>query len=96
LHFRELTQLRLIGRVDAYISEFQRLAVMVKDVSEDRLIILFIEGLSEPLCGWIKAFKPTSLQDAIIRARDMEYSIPKNKFLSKPFLPQKNKDKKPF
>jgi hypothetical protein len=34
--------------VDAYISEFQRIAVMVTDVSEHRLIMLFIEGLLNP------------------------------------------------
>jgi hypothetical protein len=41
LHFRELTQLRQTGSVEAYIEEFQRIAVMVPDVSEDRLMMLF-------------------------------------------------------
>jgi hypothetical protein len=44
----------------------------------------------------VKAFKPETLQDAIIRTRDMEDVVPKKKTFSKPFIPQKNKDKKPF
>lgn len=34
---------------------------MVTDISEARLVILFIEGLSKPLCGWVKGFEPTTL-----------------------------------
>jgi hypothetical protein len=43
--------------------------------------------LSEPLRGLVKAFKPRSLQDAIIRTREMEYAVSKNKIPSKPLLP---------
>ena len=53
---------------------------MVTDISEARLIMLFMEGLLEPLHGWVKAFKPMTLQDAIIRAWDIEDVVPKNKF----------------
>jgi hypothetical protein len=41
------------------------LAVMVQDVSQSRLMMLFTEGLMEPLKGWVKDFNPTNLQDAI-------------------------------
>jgi hypothetical protein len=51
-HFRELAQLRQSGTPDAYISEFQRIAVMVTDVSEHRLIMLFIEGTFQTL-AWL-------------------------------------------
>jgi hypothetical protein len=91
-----LAQLKQVGTPDAYITEFQRIAVTVTDISEQRLVMLFTEGLSEPLRGWVKAFKPETLQDAIIRTRDMEDAVPKTKTFSKPFIPQKNKDKKPF
>jgi hypothetical protein len=57
--------------------------------------MLFTEFLSEPLHGWVKAFKPKTLPDAIIRTRDMEDAISKTKFFSKPFIPPKNKEKKP-
>jgi hypothetical protein len=49
LHFRELAQLMQSGTADAYISEFQRIAIMVIDVSKHRLIMLFTEGPTEPL-----------------------------------------------
>jgi hypothetical protein len=68
----------------------------VTDISEHRLVMLFTEGLVEPLRGWVKSFKPETLHDAIIRTRDMEDAIPKTNTFSKPFVPQKNKDKKPF
>jgi hypothetical protein len=58
--------------------------------------MLFTEELFEPLRGWVKAFKVESLQDAIIRTHNMEDVVPKKKPFSKPFIPQKNKDKKPF
>jgi hypothetical protein len=56
---------------------------MVQDVSERRLVILFTEGLSEPLKGWIKAFDPPSLQEAMKKARGMEFAAPKSKSLHK-------------
>jgi hypothetical protein len=59
--FRELTQLRQKRSSEAYIEEFQRLVVMVLDVSQSRLMMLFTEGLMEPLKGWVKSFKPTNL-----------------------------------
>jgi hypothetical protein len=60
------------------------------------LVILFVEGLSEPLHGWVKAYKPTTLQDAVNKDRDMQDVIPKSKFPPKPYFPQKNKETKPF
>ena len=61
VYFQELAQLKQICNLEYFISEFQRLAVMVPNISERRLIVIFIEGLSEPLRGWIKAFDPISL-----------------------------------
>ena len=69
---------------------------MVTDVSESRLTMLFTEGLIEPLRGWVKAYKPLTLQDAISRARDLQDSIPKNKFPLKTNFPVRDKDRKPF
>jgi hypothetical protein len=66
-HFRELAQIKQVGTPDAYITEFQRLAVTMIDISEQRLVVLFTKGLSEPLHGWVNAFKPETLQDAIIK-----------------------------
>jgi hypothetical protein len=58
IHFRDLAQLRQTGTPKAFITEFQRVAVVVTDISEPRLIMLFTEGLTEPLRGWVKAYKP--------------------------------------
>ena len=58
LHFRKIARIKQTGIVDSYIIEFHRLEVMVSNISEPWLIMLFAEGLSEPLHGWVKDFKP--------------------------------------
>jgi hypothetical protein len=92
IHFRDLAQLRQTGIAKAFISEFQRVAVA--DISELRLVMLFIEGLTEPLRGWVKAYRPHTLQDAIRRTRDLADSVPKTKPFTKPFVPQRDEDQK--
>jgi hypothetical protein len=62
------------------------MAVMVTDISEQRLVMLFTEGLVEPLRGWVKDFRPITLQDAIMRTQDMANTVPK-KAPMKPFIP---------
>ena len=69
---------------------------MVTDVSESRLTMLFTEALTEPLRGWVKSYKPPTLQDAISRARDLKDSVPNNNFPLKTNFPVRDKDKKPF
>jgi hypothetical protein len=59
--------LRQTRSVEAFITEFQRKAVAVSDILEHRIVTLFIEALTEPLRGWVKAFKPHTLQEAIVR-----------------------------
>ena len=56
--------------------------------------MLFIEGFSEPLRGWVRAYQPTTLQDAINHARDMQDAVPNNRFLPKFSIPQKGKEVK--
>jgi hypothetical protein len=51
LFFRDLAQLKQTGSAEAFISDFQRISVMVTDISEARLVMLFTEGLTEPLRG---------------------------------------------
>ena len=65
---------------------------MVTDITEPHLIMLFTEGFVEPLRGWVKAYKPATLQDAIRRARDLQDAILKNRFPPNPAFPQKGKD----
>ena len=94
LHFKDLTQLRQTRSVEAFISEFQRKAMVVSDISEHILVMLFTEALTEPLRGWVKAFEPHTLQEAIVHTRYMGDSVMKPKTFSKPFVPQRDKDQK--
>jgi hypothetical protein len=96
IHFRDLAQLRQIGTTEAFITEFQWVAMAVTDILEPRMIMLFTEGLTEPLRGWVKAYMPPTLQDAILHTRDLADSVPKTKTFSKPFVPQRDRDRKPF
>lgn len=57
---------------------------MVIGISEKRLVILFVEGLYEPMRGWIKAFHPPTLQEAMRKTCSIELTVPRNKFNSKP------------
>jgi ribosomal protein S1 len=45
LHLRELAQLKQTSSPETYISKFQRVVVMVLDISEGRLVMLLVEGL---------------------------------------------------
>ena len=72
------------------------MVVMVTNVSESRLVMLFIKALMEPLRGWVKSYKPSTLQDSISRNQDVQDSVPKNRFQVKKKFPIKDKDKKPF
>jgi hypothetical protein len=56
--------------------------------------MLFTEALTEPLRGWVKAFKPHTLQEAIVRTRDMGDSTLKPKPVTKPFVPQRDRDQR--
>ena len=61
IHFRDLAQLRQTGIAEAFITEFQWVAMEVSDISEPKLIMLFTEGLTGPLRGWVKAYRPPTL-----------------------------------
>lgn len=79
LNFKELAQLKQTGVVDSYITEFQRLSVLVADILERRLVVLFMDGLMEPLKGWFIGFNPTTLTEAIKKAHDMANSSSSSK-----------------
>jgi hypothetical protein len=93
IHFKELEQLRQTCIPEAYITYFHRMEVMVTDISQQRLVMLFMEGLFEPLRGWVKAFKPTTLHDTIMRSQDMKDAVNK-KVPTKSFIPQGGKETK--
>jgi hypothetical protein len=66
IHFRDLAQLRQTGTPEEFIIEFQWVAVVVTNISEPRLIMLFTKGHREPLRGWVKVYMPQTLQDVIL------------------------------
>jgi hypothetical protein len=59
IHLRDLAQLRQTGTAEAFITEFQQVAVVVTDISEPRLIMLFTEGLTKPLRRWVNVMIPS-------------------------------------
>ena len=79
--------MRQTRSVEAFITEFQRKAVAISNISEHILVMLFTEVLKEPLRGWVKAFKPHTLQEAIVHMRDMGDSTLKPKPVTKHFVP---------
>ena len=61
LQFKELAQLKQWGLVETYINEFQRLAMLVTYISERRLVVLFMDGLSDLFRGWVKGHNLATL-----------------------------------
>lgn len=82
--------------MDAYIVEFQRLSVLVTDISPRRLVVLFCDGLVDPLRGWVKVHDPLILAEATKKARDLAPSVHKEKNHSIDSSYCKDRDKKPF
>jgi hypothetical protein len=71
LHFMDLTQMTQASLVEAFITEFQWKEVVVLDISKHILVMLFTEVLIEPLRGLVKYLKTYTLQESIVRTRDM-------------------------
>jgi hypothetical protein len=65
----------------------------VQDVFQSRLMMLFTEGLMEPFKGWVKAFKPTNLHDAIWMTRDLGPTT-KYEFIPRPPLNTGRRDQR--
>jgi len=66
--------------------------VMVPDMSESRLPMMYIEGLTEPIHGWVQAFRPVTLQDAIERTKDLIGAANKKKFTPRPPIITRGQD----
>ena len=96
LNFKELAQLKKTRAIKSFIIEFKRLSILVIDILDRRLVVLFMDGLNEPLKGWVKGFNPDTLVAAIKKAHDMA-TFASSKIYShvKPPLTLKEKDNKP-
>ena len=53
-----LAKLKQSGNPETYISMFLKLSVMVPDLSTTRRFYMFIDGLDEPLHGWLSLTSP--------------------------------------
>ena len=60
-YFKELSKLKQTKWVNEYIEEFQKVVVMVPDMSEKRIVYLFLDGLEDSVKGLVKAFSPSNL-----------------------------------
>ena len=96
ISFCELEHIKQVGTHESYISEFPKVAVMVIDISESRMILLFTQGLVETLRGLVKSYRPTTLQEAVSRTRDLQDEIPRTKYPLRPSMPLKFKNKRPM
>ena len=56
---------------------------------------MFIEGLAEPLKGLVKAYRPTTLQEAVSKTRDLQDTIPRTKYPPRNSLPHTFQNQKP-
>jgi hypothetical protein len=89
-----LAQLKKTGEIESYIIEFQRLVVLVRDISKRRLVVSFMDGLIELLKSWVKGFNLDTLAAIIKKARDMapSTSSSKNNSHARPPIALKEKD----
>ena len=65
VYYNDLAQLRQGGSLDDFIDEFQRISVIVLDMTEQRKVMLFTKGLQDRFRGLVKVLKPDTLDDAI-------------------------------
>ena len=49
---------------------------MVSDISENKIVYLFLDGLEDSIKGLVKAFSPSTLQEAIKRSLQLETCVP--------------------
>lgn len=77
-YFQDLASLRQQGAVDEYVSEFQKIIIIIHHILKEWLTSLFIKGLMEPLQGMIKVSSPRNLDDAIRAEYDLELTIMKS------------------
>ena len=97
LPFKELAQLKQVGTPEAYMLEFEKLSVMVSNVSMSSLVLFFTQGLTESLRGILKFHKPTTLKDAMNLTRDLQNVLPRTKYPPQRNFPSKLKEgKKPW
>ena len=54
--------------------------MLVIYISKRRLVVLFMDGLSKPLQGWVRGDDPATLYEATKKARDLASSSFRRRF----------------
>jgi len=72
VYYCELAQLKQEGRVVQYVNEFQKIAVMVPDMTDRRITMLFIEGLNSQIKPFVKVQRLANLEEAIDFSLDLD------------------------
>ena len=80
-HFAKLTNLKQEGDLEDYIAEYLQLSVMVSNLTMCRKLCMFMNGMDEPLQGLVKSTKPTTLLEAMEKARDLKHILPRERAL---------------
>ena len=70
-HFFKLTKLKQEGDLEEYITEYLKLSLMVSNLTMSRKVCMFINGLAEPLQGFVKSTRPTTVLEAVDKAIDL-------------------------
>ena len=65
--------------MEEFSNEFQKLAVMVPDLSQKRLTYLFVEGLKDSIKNIVNPLEPQTVEEAIQKARKVESNSSKEK-----------------
>ena len=73
--FRQLVNLKQKGLVTDYIKQFQQLSLRVKNISEDKLLYLFIGTLKYNIQHEVCLFEPSSLEKASMMARKVNKNM---------------------
>ena len=67
---------------------------MVFDVSMDRFVLFFTEGIKKPFRGVVKSHKLATFKDSMNLIRDLQNVLPRTKYPPKPNFPSKLKEGK--
>ncbi|XP_044500293.1 uncharacterized protein LOC123221524 [Mangifera indica] len=68
----ELFSIRLIDSVKEYRCRFELLSAEIEELSDNTLIVIFLNGLTEELREEVRLFRPTTLEETMERAQEIE------------------------
>ena len=75
--FSKITKLNQEGDLEDYIAKYLQLSVMVSSLTMRRKVCMFLNGMAEPLQGLVNSTKPTTLLEAVEKARYLQHILPR-------------------